>query len=300
MTVRTLVHLSDTHILPEGELLYGKVDTLANLRAALAMVEAADLRPAAIVMTGDLTDRGEPEAYERFRRVVEPAAERIGAPVVYTMGNHDDRGALRATLLGGEASTKPYDHVVVAGGLRIIALDSSIPGRIHGRLRPRQLDWLREELATPAPAGTVLAMHHPPLADERQIAEAMYLNNPEDLAEVIAGGDVRAVLAGHTHSPGAGVLAGTPVWVAGAVAYSIDYTVADHDGDGTSPADRTSRAGVLRGIQGSSFSRIDLSDHGAVATSVPVALKPPETVSELPLDKLLEWVRSDTNLRTLA
>jgi Icc protein len=297
MTVRTLVHLSDTHVVPEGQLLYGKIDALANLRAALAMVEAASLQPTAIVITGDLTDTGEPDAYDRFRRVVEPAAERIGAPVVYVMGNHDERGAFRSSLLGAEATTEPVDHVVHAGDLRIIAMDSSIPGRIHGRLEPEQLDWLREELATPAPAGTVLAMHHPPLADERPIAEAMLLHGPERLAEVVAGSDVRAVLAGHTHSPGAGVLAGIPVWVAGAIAYTIDYTVVDHGGDGTSPG--ASSVGVLRGVYGSTFSRVDLSDHGAVATSVPVALTPAEAIAEAPVEQMLEWVRNDTDLRAL-
>ncbi|WP_246271743.1 hypothetical protein [Amycolatopsis acididurans] len=51
------------------------------------------------------------------------------------------------------------------GGLRIIALDSSVPGHGHGELSGGQLDWLARELATPAPDGTILAPHHPPLQD---------------------------------------------------------------------------------------------------------------------------------------
>ena len=45
------------------------------------------------MFTGDLADRGEPAASRHLREMVEPFAERIGAQVVWCMGNHDDRAA---------------------------------------------------------------------------------------------------------------------------------------------------------------------------------------------------------------
>jgi len=57
---------------------------------ALAQLERSIARPEAIVFTGDLADLGEPDAYERLREVVEPAAERMNAQIIWVMGNHDE------------------------------------------------------------------------------------------------------------------------------------------------------------------------------------------------------------------
>jgi 3',5'-cyclic-AMP phosphodiesterase len=168
----TLVQLTDLHLVAEDEELSHGIDTAALLEQALRVVEDAALTPAALVITGDLTEHGRPDQYRRLRAIVEPAARRIGAPLVYAAGNHDDRAALREHLLGEPPSPDPLDHTVHVGGLRIVVLDSTVPGHPHGELRPAQLDRLRAELAEPAPAGTVLALHHPPLPSATPLAAA--------------------------------------------------------------------------------------------------------------------------------
>ncbi len=65
---RTILHLSDTHLLAGNVPLGGHYDTAANLRRTLAAVESLGIRPDAIVFTGDLTDLGEPDAYRRAAR----------------------------------------------------------------------------------------------------------------------------------------------------------------------------------------------------------------------------------------
>src|SRR5688572_30080133 len=95
---RTILHVSDTHLLAENRPLGGRFDTAANLRRTLARVERLGIRPDAIVITGDLTDLGEPEAYRELRAAVEPVADRLGAPLIWVAGNHDERPALRREL----------------------------------------------------------------------------------------------------------------------------------------------------------------------------------------------------------
>ena len=74
-----LLHLSDTHLLgadshhPDGQL-YGRVDSETHLRELFDELEASAGRPEAIIFTGDLADKGEPDAYEKLRSIVEPAA----------------------------------------------------------------------------------------------------------------------------------------------------------------------------------------------------------------------------------
>ena len=219
---RVIVHLSDTHLLAGNRPLGGRYDTAANLTATLAAVERTGVRPDAIVFTGDLTDLGEPEAYAALRAEVEPFAARLGAPVVWVAGNHDERPALRAALLGAAPTEEPVTGVWDLDGLRLIALDSTVPGWHHGDLDPGQLEWLRGVLAEPASLGTILALHHPPLPSHIPFFDILELRHQDALAGVIAGTDVRAILAGHLHYSTSGTFAGVPVSVASATCYTMN------------------------------------------------------------------------------
>ena len=219
---RVIVHISDTHLLAGNRPLGGRYDTAGNLSATLAAVERTGIRPDAIVFTGDLTDLGEPDAYAALRAEVEPFAARLGAPVVWVAGNHDERPALREGLLDAAPSSEPVTGVWDLGGLRLVGLDSTVPGWHHGDLDAAQLDWLRGVLATPAPLGTILALHHPPLPSHIPFFDILELQHQDELAAAIAGSDVRAILAGHLHYSTSGTFHGIPVSVASATCYTMN------------------------------------------------------------------------------
>ncbi|MCR2764786.1 phosphodiesterase [Microbacterium sp. zg.B48] len=220
--LRTIVHLSDTHLLAGNVPLGGHYDAGANLHRTLAAVERLGIRPDAIVFTGDLTDLGEPEAYAALRGAVEPLAERLGAPVVWVAGNHDERPALRRGLLDLEPTEQPVTGVRDLGGLRLVVLDTTVPGWHHGELDESQLQWLRAVLSEPAPLGTLVAMHHPPLPSHLPLFDILELREQPRLAEVLAGTDVRGILAGHLHHSTNGTFAGIPVSVAAATCYTMN------------------------------------------------------------------------------
>ncbi|HWR86724.1 MAG TPA: phosphodiesterase, partial [Rhodoglobus sp.] len=131
----------------------------------------------------------------------------------------------RTSLLREFPSTKPVDRVHDVNGLRVIALDSTVPGHHHGEVSDAQLDWLAEELSTPAPHGTILAMHHPPLPSVLDLAVSVELRDQGGLAEVLWGSDVRSIIAGHLHYSSTGTFAGIPVSVASATCYTQDLNV---------------------------------------------------------------------------
>ena len=221
-----IVHLSDTHFVAGGTGLYGgSVDSETHLRQLFTELDASGAHPEAIIITGDLADKGDPVAYEELKAVVEPAALRYGAQVIWVMGNHDDRGAFREALLGQHPSAAPIDRVHWVGGLRVIALDSTVPGHHHGEVTSAQLDWLAEELASPAPHGTILAMHHPPIPSVLDLAVLVELRDQTGLAEVLQGSDVRSIIAGHLHYSTNSTFAGIPVSVASATCYTQDLNV---------------------------------------------------------------------------
>ncbi len=221
-----ILHLSDTHFVGDGELLHERIDSDKNLAELFEGFAKSNARPEAIVFTGDLADAGQPDAYQRLRDLVEPAAARLGAEVIWVMGNHDERAAFRKGLLDQDADdSEPVDRVFDINGLRIIALDSTIPGHHHGEITEQQLEWLAGILATPAPDGTLIALHHPPVPSPLGLLALVELKNQERLAEVIRGTDVRGVLGGHLHYSTHSTFAGVPVSVASATCYTQDLNV---------------------------------------------------------------------------
>ncbi|OZD38562.1 phosphodiesterase [Rhodococcus sp. 06-1477-1B] len=273
---RVLLHLSDTHLRAGGAPLYDDVDSEAYLARAVEAIDASGIRPHALVFTGDLADFGETDAYQRVRALVEPLAERLHTRVVWVMGNHDDRAAFRSQLLPGDEAepTAPVDRVDEFDGLRIVTLDTSVPGAHHGEVTAAQREWLAGVLATPAPLGTILAMHHPPVPSVLDLAASVELREQRSLAEVLRGSDVRAILAGHLHYSTFATFAGIPVSVASATCYTQDLMVPV---GGTRPQDAA---------QG--FNIVHVYDETVVHSVVPLA------VSEA-----LQYVDADESQRRL-
>ena len=58
-----LCQISDPHLVPEGTLAYGRVDTPVMLERAVRKIVALPRRPDAVVATGDLTDNATASEY---------------------------------------------------------------------------------------------------------------------------------------------------------------------------------------------------------------------------------------------
>ncbi|HSU01022.1 MAG TPA: metallophosphoesterase [Nocardioides sp.] len=285
-----IAHLSDPHLIGSGALHHGVIDNAANLRRALDRLAAVRPAPQALVFTGDLADRAEPDAYATLRSIVEPAAAAMGAVVVWTMGNHDERAPFAAGLFDADDDGF-QDRVHEVDGLRIVALDTSVPGYHHGELRPEQLAWLADVLATPAEHGTLLAMHHPPLPlPMLRAAELIELRDQQALADVVAGSDVRGILAGHLHLSTWSTFAGVPVSVASASCYTSD----------PAPIDR-----FVSGVDAAqAFTMVHTYDDRLVHTLVPlergtevthIGSDITEALEDVPLEQARELASSKTS-----
>lgn len=217
-----IAHLSDTHLLADGARQFQSVDTEAHLVSALDLLTQVETPPQAIIVSGDLADRGERAAYVRVKELVDATAKTLNASVIWAIGNHDDRSAYSEVLFG-MASTKAQDRVHELDGLRVVSLDTTVPGYHHGELEPQQLDWLAEVLSIPAEQGTVLVMHHPPLPiGLDRPSQVIELDDQARLAKVIRGADIRAIVSGHLHYPTYGLFAGIPVFTASAVCSTME------------------------------------------------------------------------------
>lgn len=222
----TVVQLSDTHLLGDGLLLHGRIDTWTRTVAALSA--AAHFSPDAVLITGDIADRGQ-SVHARAAKLFEHAERELDCPVIVLPGNHDPAGSVGEGFNRHRSASGPgpADTVHQAGGLRIISLDSHGFGTEEGWLTDAQLSWLAEVLAVDAPGGSVLALHHPPVPAPLPALAHRGLVDPEMLGEVLAGSDVLGILCGHYHLPMTASLGTIPVWVGPAVSYNHNLFAPD-------------------------------------------------------------------------
>jgi 3',5'-cyclic AMP phosphodiesterase CpdA len=201
-----LVQISDPHI----GATWAHGDPVARLRETVDAVRRLPDRPDAVLVTGDLADNGADDEYE----VVRDAVAAIGAPVYVLPGNHDKRDALRRSFeLDGDAGT-PVRAAADLGPLRLVMLDSTVPGHDHGELDDEQLAWLDAELAVAPEQPTIVAMHHPPLLTGSDVWDEFALLSRARIAladAVIRHRNVSRIVAGHVHRTIVADLAGQVV-----------------------------------------------------------------------------------------
>lgn len=223
-----ILHLSDTHLYGDPAARhYDRIDTTAALHGLLRRFEAVSGLDA-IVHTGDASEDGSAESYRLLHEILDPFAAAKGAALVVVMGNHDVSAVYGETVALGDRGTTVQDRVVpLPGGGRIVVLDSSVPGAGYGHLEPEQLSWLGEVLAEPAgEAGTVLAIHHPPLVGATRLLRGLDLDGLDELAAVLEGSDVQIVLSGHYHHEMTGAIGGIPVHVVPGITNVVDPVAA--------------------------------------------------------------------------
>lgn len=216
-------HFSDIHLTPAGELFSGR-DTYALALAALDEAQKLETQPAFIIISGDLsTDETRAEGcYLQLNALLDEIKTRFAAPIFLAMGNHDERAAFRRVALHQPESAEPYFHAQTVKGLRVIVLDSLVPGKTRGFLDAPQLDWLAGELD--ACERALVVVHHSPIPIAVPFFAPHQLTNADALAAVIAprAGKVMGVLSGHIHYPNAGLFAGTLAVSAPGCAFGLD------------------------------------------------------------------------------
>jgi 3',5'-cyclic AMP phosphodiesterase CpdA len=201
-----LLQISDTHL---GST-WDDSDPEDGLRAAVEAILALPQRPDALLVSGDLTDNGSPAEYARVQELLAP----LGLEPHVIPGNHDLRGPLREAFgLPGE-DDEHASHVADLGPLRLVCLDSTVPGAEGGALDEGRIEWLDAALGEARETPTVIAMHHPPLRTEIPTFERIGLA-PESraaLAEVVGRHpQVVRLVAGHVHRVIVSDLAGRAV-----------------------------------------------------------------------------------------
>ncbi|MCW3477195.1 phosphodiesterase [Limobrevibacterium gyesilva] len=197
-----LAQLTDLHCVAHGRPAMGRCETNMLTERALRAVRAFRPRPDAIVITGDLTDNGLQAEYEEVAAILARTAE---APVYVIPGNHDRREGVKAHLahLPGVSDHPTFVQYTVENlPVRLVMLDTVVPGVGHGELCADRLAWLDTTLAEQPDRPTLIGMHHPPFTCGIRHMDRINLRDSAAFTAVIAKHrQVQRIISGHHHRP---------------------------------------------------------------------------------------------------
>jgi len=217
-----IAQITDFHARPPGVTAYGGIDTNGMLWQAVATIAKLDPRPDCVLATGDLTDCGLPDEYE----IVAEALAALPMPSFMIPGNHDRRDVMRACLGARHPYLRQdahYLHYVLDDfPVRLIGLDTVVPGQHGGEMCAEREAWLERTLAKEPVKPTLVFMHHPPFATGVSAMDPMMCRTSPTFASLIARHpEIERIVTGHYHRPIVVRWAGTLGFVAPSTAHQV-------------------------------------------------------------------------------
>lgn len=225
-----ICQLTDLHVRPVGMPANRVSDTNMFTERAFRAVARLSPRPDIVVITGDLTECGLDEEYANLTALLRKC---LPLPVLVIPGNHDRRENLRKRLnhLPGVTSDPHYiQYVIDDHPVRLVMLDTLVPGQGYGELRPEQLEFLDRTLASAPDKPTMVGMHHPPFACGMGHMDSINLRNSAAFAAIVARHrQVERIICGHHHRPIVARVAHAIASISPSVAHQVEMTLDPQD-----------------------------------------------------------------------
>jgi 3',5'-cyclic-AMP phosphodiesterase len=225
-----ICQLTDLHVRPVGMPANRVCETSLFTERAFRAVARLNPRPDVVVITGDLTECGLDEEYANLDHLLRKWL--LPMPVFVIPGNHDRRGGLREGLkhLPGVTADRHYvQYLVDDYPVRLIMLDTLVPGAGHGELHRDQLEFLDRSLAAAPDKPTMIAMHHPPFACGIAHMDRINLQNSSTFASIVAKHrQVERIICGHHHRPIIARVAHAIASISPSVAHQVELSLDPH------------------------------------------------------------------------
>lgn len=237
-----IVWLSDLHLVSRGGLLYGR-DPEKQLQVAIDNINTHHADATYCVLSGDLVDDPGTEVYNLL-------AEKLSGlkiPYLPMVGNHDDREMVKACLSVPELNSGSFiQYVVMAGGWRLIMLDTVKSGQMDGEICDERLQWLRAELEKDQKSPTLIFSHHPLLPLNLPMQDQESLKSGEQLLSVLqAANNVRHWCFGHVHRPVSGSFDNLGFTAMQSIAIQAPLPYPAWDWESFRPADELPAFGII-------------------------------------------------------
>jgi len=223
-----IAQITDIHVSRPGRLFGKHIDSRAAFERAISRVLTLDPKPDLVLLSGDLAETGADEEYD----FIATELARLTCRVVAVPGNHDIREAMLRKLPacvsaqhGGHLSFLNEDFP-----LRVIGLDTIVPGKVHGEICEDRLHWLRDALARTAGNPVLLAMHHPPFTTGLVGMDRYGIKRGLDAFRAIVAqhtNDIVAIVCGHAHRMIVGRVSSVPILLAPACSFPFELDLGE-------------------------------------------------------------------------
>ncbi len=223
-----IAQITDMHVSKPGKLFGKHVDSRANFERCISRVLSLNPKPDLVLLSGDLAENGKPEEYD----FIVEQLKRLTCPVLAVPGNHD----VREEMLG----KIPQCVTAQEGGhlsffedrfpLRVIGLDTIVPGKVHGEICAQRLSWLRAALANGDAKPTLIAMHHPPFTTGLVGMDNYGIKNGlKEFKAIVTkhAENISAIVCGHAHRMIVANIAGVPVLLAPACSFPFELDLGE-------------------------------------------------------------------------
>ncbi len=234
MDPHRFVFVSDTHIMEDPTAVARGINMADQLRRVVAEIAAEDVRPAGVIINGDLATDGSPPtegAYRHLARLIDPLRKREMA-LHLTMGNCDRRVLFAKTLKKLRPTAPPVDGrlvgVLEAERANFFFLDSLHDTErtiTKGSLGDAQVKWLARALDANADKPALVVAHHH-INRESGKSDTWRqggLIDGSKLVDVLRPrSHVKAFIFGHTHNWHHGMLDGIHLINLPTTAYIFD------------------------------------------------------------------------------
>jgi len=194
-----IAHISDLHIAGWEKKAYGIAPTAENLACCVDHINQLVPEPDLVLVTGDITYSGLVEEAERAASIL----GQLQYPFYVIPGNHDVRSTLWS-VFGGQACpsmNQGFTNYVIEGyPVRLIGIDSTVPGEPGGEICKVRAAWLDERLSEAKEQPTVIFMHHPPVKCgvlETDVDGFVGADRFRDIVEKYS--NIKSILCGHIH-----------------------------------------------------------------------------------------------------
>ncbi len=219
MSLYKILQLTDLHVRPKGMAAYRVCESTMMTERALRA--AAHLQPDVVIITGDLTDCGLASEYVLLAKLLERT---LPMPVYAIPGNHDRREPMLEHIEAARQEGGFIQYAVNAGPVRLVMLDTVVPGAGHGSLDGGRLEWLDRTLAAAPDRPTMVAMHHPPFLCGIAHMDRINLLDHAAFATVIARHkQVQRIVCGHHHRPVVTQVAHAVASISPSVAHQVEF-----------------------------------------------------------------------------
>ena len=218
-----LIQITDTHILPPGEILHGEVDTTLHLAETVRQINRMNPLPDVVMITGDLVEHGDKAGYQHFLELIKP----LKMPSYVLPGNHDNPHLMTEVFAGTSnfpTKDSTFQYAVEDLPFRILALNSRADGTELPEFDEHRLSWLKRELDQ-SDKPTLIALHHPPMKTGIELIDMGGSEWFQGIKSAVAEANhVKLVICGHCHTDMSGRMGPVPVYMAPATAHQLVAT----------------------------------------------------------------------------